>query len=580
MCGIIGIVSRKEVSVKNNLLKCLKRLEYRGYDSVGYALVTGEYKKTTGEINKLIEQVDDNLNAALAISHTRWATHGGVTDTNAHPHFNNDKTLFVVHNGIIENFHELKEKLLTKGHKFHTQTDTEVIPHYFDEQLKQGKDMHKAIQNFMKDAKGTFAILILSKDKDTMYAIKRDSPLVLGLVNDKFILASDIYAFSDETNKAIFFEDDEYAIVTPEKYEFYDKSGKKLTKKIIEFEWTREDETKEHYNHYMIKEIKEQPQVSLRLINSFETIQNDKLNKLLELMKNTKRIVFIACGTSYHASLVGSILLNQLGIYTSCIIASEVKSFVRFDKDTLCIAVSQSGETMDIVTELKKAKQAGSKIASIVNVPYSTIQRLSDVSIEILAGQEVCVAATKSFTNQVIVMLELARRLGYKINLKHIPKKIQQTIVINEDKIKTISNELASKRDIFVLGKGMSYPMAREIALKFKEIDYIHAEGMMAGELKHGTIALIEEGVPVISLIPNNNEDMISATKEVEARGAHTIVISNIEGKGEIIVPKCDEAEFAIYAGIIGHLMSYYIGVVLGVSIDKPRNLAKSVTVK
>ena len=461
MCGIIGIVSITPFSVKGTLLKCLKRLEYRGYDSSGFVLVDGTASKAIGEISSIMSQVNDSLTSTTGIAHSRWATHGGVTDTNAHPHFNTSKTLFVVHNGILENFQDMKDKLVKKGYKFITQTDTEVIPHYFDDKLKQGNDITKAIQSFLKEAKGTFAILLMQKGSNILYAIKRDSPLVLGLAKDKFILASDIYAFSDETNKAIFFEDNEYAIITPDKYEFYDKNGKKTEKKIIEFEWTREDETKEHYKHYMIKEIKEQPQVSLRLINSFETIQNDKLNKLLELMKNTKRIVFIACGTSYHASLVGSILLNHLGIYTSCIIASEVESFIKFDKDTLCIAVSQSGETMDIVTEVKKAKQAGSKIASIVNVPYSTIQRMSDVSIEILAGQEVCVAATKSFTNQVIVMLELARRLGYKINLKHIPKKIQQTIAINEDKIKVISNELASKRDIFVLGKGMSYPIIK-----------------------------------------------------------------------------------------------------------------------
>ena len=296
-------------------------------------------------------------------------------------------------------------------------------------------------------------------------------------------------------------------------------------------------------------------------------------------MKNTKRIVFIACGTSYHASLVGSILLSHQNIYTRSIIASEVDSFVKYDNKTLCIAISQSGETMDIVSQLKKAKKAGAKIASVVNVPFSTIQRLSDVSIETLAGQEVCVAATKTFTNQVIVMLELARRLGYKIDLKQIPKKIQQTIAINEDKIKEISVRLSKSRDIFVLGKGMSYPMAREIALKLKEIDYIHAEGMMAGELKHGTIALIEEGIPVISLIPNENDEMISATQEVKARGAWIITISNVQDKGDMVVPKCDEAEFAIYSGIIGHLMSYYVGVILKREIDKPRHLAKSVTV-
>ncbi|MBT4824914.1 glutamine--fructose-6-phosphate transaminase (isomerizing) [Candidatus Woesearchaeota archaeon] len=580
MCGIIGIVSKDGFSVKNTLLKSLKRLEYRGYDSSGYVTGDGELSKRTGEIDPLIASINESTTTKVAISHSRWATHGGVTKTNAHPHFNTDKTIFAVHNGILENFQELKTTLTKKGYKFISETDTEVIPHYFDDQLKQGNDMHQAIKNFMSDVRGTFAILLIKKDDNQIYAIKRDSPLVLGLAENKFILASDIYAFSDETNKAIFFEDNEYALISEDKYEFFNVNGKPITKKIMEFEWTREDETMEHYPHYMIKEIKEQPSSSLRLINSFETIQNNKLNKLADLMKNTKRIVFLACGTSYHASLIGSILLSDLGIYTRSIIASEADSFVKYDEKTLCIAISQSGETMDVVSQLKKAKKAGAKIASLVNVPFSTIQRLSDVSIEILAGQEVCVAATKTFTNQVIVMLELAKRLGYKIDLKQIPKKIQQTIAINEDKVKEMSIKLSKKRDIFVLGKGMSYPMAREIALKLKEIDYIHAEGMMAGELKHGTIALIDKDVPVISLIPNGNEEMISATQEVKARGAWIIKISNVEGKGDLIVPKCDEAEFAIYSGIVGHLMSYHIGVILKREIDKPRNLAKSVTVK
>jgi glutamine---fructose-6-phosphate transaminase (isomerizing) len=580
MCGIIGIVSKDKFSVKSILLKCLKRLEYRGYDSSGFVTGEGKLNKKTGEIDPLIENVDQSQTAKIAISHSRWATHGGVTKINAHPHFNADKTIFAVHNGILENFQELKKNLENKGYTFISETDTEVIPHYFDDQLKQGNDMDQSIQNFMKNVRGTFAILLIRKDENKIYALKRDSPLVLGLTEGKFILASDIYAFSDQTNQAIFFEDDEYAIISETDYKFFNDAGKHIDKKIITFEWTREDETMEHYPHYMIKEIKEQPSSSLRLINSFDTIQNSYFNKLAELMKNTKRIVFIACGTSYHASLVGSILLSHLNIYTRSIIASEADSFVKYDDKTLCIAISQSGETMDVVSQIKKAKKAGAKIASIVNVPFSTIQRLSDVSIEILAGQEVCVAATKTFTNQVIVMLELARRLGYEIDLKQVPKKIQQTIAINEDKVKELSKRLSKSKDIFVLGKGMSYPMAREIALKLKEIDYIHAEGMMAGELKHGTIALVDKGMPIISLIHNNNEEMISATQEVKARGAWCITISNVEGKGDFIVPKCDEAEFAIYSGIVGHLMSYYVGVILKREIDKPRNLAKSVTVK
>ena len=579
MCGIVGIISKKEFSVKNDLLKSLKKLEYRGYDSAGFATKEGIIKKAIGHIGPFIDTVIDSK-TTVAISHTRWGTHGGITEINAHPHANKEKTIIALHNGIIENYLEMKNDLEQQGYSFISQTDTEIIPHFFDYYVNKKKQtMHQAIQEFFKQVHGTFAILLLLKDQNILYALKRDSPLVLGIANDRFIFASDIYAFSNVTNKAIFFEDNEYAIATKDNYEFYNAKGEQLNKQIIEFSWTQIEEEKQHYPHYMIKEIKEQPMASQRLIHSFDTMQKEKMETFVNLIKSKKHIIFIACGTSYHASLIGAILLSKYGINCRANIASEAESFVQYDKDTLCIAISQSGETMDVITELKRAKQAGATIGSIVNVPYSTLQRFSEVSLEILAGQEICVASTKAFTNQVIVLLELARRMGYAIDMKAISKKITQTINDNEEKTKQLAQLLSTKKDIFVLGKGISYPIAREIALKLKEIDYIHAEGMMAGELKHGTIALIEEGTPVISLIPNDNKDMFSATKEVEARGAKAIIISNNKGKGDLIVPESDPAEFAIYACIVGHLLSYYIGVLLNVSIDKPRNLAKSVTV-
>lgn len=577
MCGIVGIVAQQQFSVKNTLLKALKRLEYRGYDSVGYATVEGNVEKQPGEIDTFLKTVTDKK-TTLAISHTRWATHGGVTQANAHPHWNSSKTIFAIHNGILENYISLKTQLEKKGYRFITQTDTEVIPHYMDYQLRQGKDMKTALLHFIKDAKGTFAILLFKKGEKKIYALKRDSPLCLGVCDNHLMLASDIYAFSDCTNKATFFEDEECAVVEENKVTFFNKQGKEIKKKPITFEWTRVDETKEHYDHYMIKEIKEQPLASKRVINSFETLQKKHIETFIKLIKHYKRIVFVAAGTSYHASLVGAILLTKLGYNARTIIASETETFISFDTQTLCIAISQSGETMDVVTVLKHARQHGAKVVSIVNVPYSTIQRMSETSIEILAGQEVCVAATKTFTNQLIVLFEIARRLGYPMDLHKIPQRIQQTIALNEDAIKELAHELYQCRDIYVLGRGMSYPMAREIALKLKEIPYIHAEGMMAGELKHGTIALIEQGTPVIALIPNNNVEMLSNTKEVEARGARVIIVSNTEG--ELHIPKCDDAEFTIYSCIIGHLLSYYIAILKGCSIDKPRNLAKSVTVK
>jgi len=578
MCGIIGMIGREKFSVIDDLIRSLQRLEYRGYDSCGFATFEGLARKSVGYIEKLANNTD-HVETTLAISHTRWATHGGITDINAHPHHNAENTIFAVHNGIIENFQELRQKLQSRGYKFVSQTDSEVIPHYFDWSLKSGKKVPEAITDFINEVEGTFAVLLFVKGDHHLYAIKRDSPLVLGLCRDRFILASDIYAFSNDSDQAIFFEDNEFAVIGTDGYEFLDKSGNSVEKEILKFTWSRKEEDKEAFAHYMLKEIKEQPAVSERLIQSFGTIQKDKIEQLATMVGSAKRVVFLACGTSYHASLVGCFLLNQLGIEAHTVIASEFESFILVDRDTLVIAISQSGETMDVVSVVKNIRKTGAKFAAIVNVPYSTVQRLSDMSIEILAGQEVCVAATKTFTNQLITLFALAQELGYRdIDLESLPGKIQKTIDLNEEYIKRLAETLYQKEDIFVLGKGISYPQAREIALKLKEIPYIHAEGMMAGELKHGTIALIEDGTPVISLIPNNSPDMISSTREVEARGARTIVISNTDG--ELKIPPCCDAEFAVYSGIVGHLLSYYIAKLRGCPIDKPRNLAKSVTVK
>lgn len=576
MCGIIGLVSETEFSVKDSLISGLKRLEYRGYDSWGFASPEGELFRVTGEITLPKKDIFTNT----GIAHTRWATNGTVTVDNAHPHFNNDKSIFVVHNGIIENAHELRQKLKKKGCEFVSETDTEIIPHYFDQKLKKGFSMKVAMFDFLNDVKGTFAILLIKKNENRIYAIKRDSPLVLGVCNGKNVLSSDVYAFSDVTNKAVFFEDNEFAVIESDNYEFYDSFGKNIQKEIKKFEWEEEEQTKEDFDHYMLKEINEESNVARRLLQSLETQQYDNFNKFTDILYNSSRVVFVSCGTSYHAALIGSYILNKAGIRSQAVIASEFDNFVDIDKKTTVIAISQSGETMDVVVVVKKAAKKGAKILSIVNVPYSTVQRYSNVSLEIMAGQEICVAATKSFTNQLITLFVLGKELGYDtIKLKNIPAKITKTITKTQNKVKKLANELKEREHIFVLGRGVSYPIAREFALKLKEIPYIHAEGMMGGELKHGTIALVEKGTPVICLIPNDNSDMITNTKEVEARGARTIIISNTKD-GEINLEKSDDAEFSIYSCIVGHLLSYYIAKKKGLPIDKPRNLAKSVTVK
>lgn len=577
MCGITGVVSDKKISIKNYLLRNLQRLEYRGYDSLGFV---GDNKipvKTTQKITPFLKDFSD-YETKIGIAHTRWATHGGISELNAHPHNDMKKKIFVVHNGIIENYTEIRARLQNEGCHFISETDTELIPHYMEHKLNSGVTVVEAIHDFFKEIEGTFAILMIINGDNKIYALKRDSPLAIGISEGMMLIGSDPYAFNAQTNKAIFFEDNEYAIIEPTKYQFFNSTGQKIEKEIKIIDLDVEEDTKENYPHYMIKEILEQPKVAKRLIDSFETTQKTNFAKFVDLIKTKKKITFLSCGTSYHASLVGAEVLKEAGISSRSVVASEWEHFIEPDSDTLVIAISQSGETMDVVKPLKNAKEKGATIACITNVPFSTIQRLSDVSINILAGPEIAVASTKAFTNMVISLFQLARLLGRKIDLESVPNKLTKTLEFRE-KCQILAKELYQKKDLYILGRHFAYPVAREIALKFKEVDYIHAEGMMAGELKHGTLALIEAGVPVITLIYDNNAYMRSSTQEVKARGAVTYQIGN---KGEdmtFLVPEGTTGEFALYATMIGHLLSYEIGVLKGVEIDQCRNLAKSVTV-
>jgi len=578
MCGIVGVVSATEMSVRDGLLTPLKRLEYRGYDSCGYALNNGSMNKDVGKISDFMECMEDSRFKA-GICHTRWATHGGKTRANAHPHHNHSNTIFAVHNGIIENYSELRSKLKAKGYVFLSDTDTEIIPHYFDYLLSQGIPMDQAIGEFFKEAKGTYAVLMTMEGQDEIYAFKKDSPLVLGVCDDRMIVASDIYSFNGMTTEAIFFGDKEYAVITPQGYEFYNELGHYVKKDITYVEGTDES-TMEDYPHFMIKEINEQPTVSKRLIDSLKTEQKNHIAALAGLIARAKRTVFVACGTSYHASLIGSAVLSRMGHETTNVIASEFDTFHRVDSDTLIVAISQSGETMDVVTVIKEAQKKGATIASLVNVPYSTIQRQSEVSVNILAGQEIAVASTKAFTNQVVALLAVANELGNDISIDKIPKNIANTIKFNEAMAKQLAVDIGKHNHVFFLGRGLSYPVAREMALKLKEISYIHAEGMMAGELKHGSIALIDPKAhtPVINLISNGDLHMKASAEEVGARGARVITVTNTD-QGDFTLPESSDVGFALYSVVIGQLLSYYTAVERKCDVDQPRNLAKSVTV-
>ena len=575
MCGIVGFVSKNSFSSKD-LLNALKKLEYRGYDSAGIAMLDNNFNcvKAIGEISELEKKIEDKK-ACIGIAHTRWATHGGVSEENTHPHFSCDKSIAIVHNGIIDNYQELKKELEKAGHTFISETDSEVIAHFFEEELKT-KGIKQSVEKFFSTVKGEFAILIARKGDDKLYAMKRGSPLVLGVGENENIIASDIYAFTDKANKAVFFNEDEFAIIS-DKYEFFDSRLKSVKKEIQEIEWSGNQE-KGDFDHYMIKEIKEEPEAVNRLLQSLKNEQHEKMQEMKRLIQNSNRVVFVAGGTSYHASLLGVDVLNKAGIEAHTIIASEFRNFTLLDENTLVIPITQSGETMDVIEALRGIKACGARIASIVNVPYSTIQRMSNLSINIMAGQEVCVAATKTYVNQAVTLLYLASLFGYKSELNNLSRDIEK-IFEQEEKIKDVAKSLKHKHDIYIIGRDFCYPAAREIALKLKEIAYIHAEGMMAGELKHGTLALIEKGVPVISLMPKGDDHIISNTKEVEARGADITAISNYNNDYETLeIPS--NGFFSILAVIAGQLLTYYIAKEKNLEIDKPRNLAKSVTVK
>ena len=575
MCGIVGMISRQSFTNKE-VLKALKRLEYRGYDSVGYATTEGIIQKDVGEIDAFLESIPEQETLA-AISHTRWATHGGVTVENAHPHASCDNGFFLVHNGIIENYETLRENL--KNHSFRSETDSEVIAHFIEQKVKDGKSIKEAIEEFMDVAKGTYALLLIPRGEQVLYAAKKDSPLVLGILPQGFMVSSDIYAFSDRSQNAIFFEDYEMAIITADEVQFF-KNKQAIEKEIKTFSVSF-SEIKKDFPHYMIKEIHEQPHVAERLITSLRHEQKKNLDTLVNLMKESRKVCFVAAGTSYHASLLGVYFFHAIGFETQTLIASEFKHYITCDKNTLVIAISQSGETMDVVKALKYAKSQSARIASIVNVPYSTIQRMSDLSIEILAGQEICVASTKTFSNQVITLLALAQQFGYSVDLDSLSNEMKECIEMHEDPVSHCAAQLKSAHDIYLIGRGLSYPVAREAALKLKEIAYVHAEGMMGGELKHGTIALIESNTPVICLIPRGDHEMESNTREVQARGGNTIIISNDkEFNPEFLLNTTSNGKFALLATIIGQMLAYYIAKKRGLPIDKPRNLAKSVTVE
>ena len=606
MCGIIGISSNKPVS--SSIINSLKKLEYRGYDSAGIATLSQgmiNEIKSEGRVENLENNFDlKNLSGNIGIGHVRWATHGVPNSVNAHPHSSDNVS--VVHNGIIENSTLLKKYLLNKGHEFKSQTDTEVIVHLITENLKTS-ELQDAITKTLKQLHGSFALGIIFKDKqDLIIGARRGSPLAVGYGANENYLGSDSYALKSMTNKITYLDDGEFCFVKKDEVHFFNEEGTKINKKVLELSLDQQNYDKGDYKHFMAKEIEEQPQTLKTAIKEYLDNMNNDINiynfpwKIDEI----KSIMLIGCGTAYHSCLMAKYWFEELTTLDVNIdIASEFRYRKnRFKNDTLYIFVSQSGETADTYAALDLCNKNNMKTCAVVNVIESSIARDSNFVLPIHCGPEIGVASTKAFLGQILVLYILSLKLSSLRNeidnkdykdkikdLKNLPKLIEQTLLIDND-VQAIASTFNEAKGSMFLGRGLSYPIALEGALKLKELSYVHAEGYPAGEMKHGPLALIEDGMPVVVLAPRDNyyKKTISNMQEVVARGAKVLLITN-KSKDEILseniwekieVETTNDDLLPFLLTIPLQKLAYYSALKKGYDIDKPRNLAKSVTVE
>ena len=606
MCGIIGINSNKPVSV--SIINSLKKLEYRGYDSAGIATLSSgliNEVKTEGRVDKLEKNsLVQNMEGTIGIGHVRWATHGLPNSINAHPH--SSQNVSVVHNGIIENSTLLKKFLVGKGHKFKSQTDTEVIVHLITENLKSN-DIVNSLKKTLKSLHGSFALGIIFKDQpDLIVGARRGSPLAVGYGPNENYLGSDSYALKSMTNKITYLDDGEFCIIKKDQVEFFNEDGIKINKKVLELSSKEEKYDKGDYKHFMAKEIEEQPITLKNGIKEYlDNINNDiNIYNFPWKVNEIETITLIGCGTAYHSCLMSKYWFEEL---TSLDVNVDIASEFRYRKNkfknkTLYIFVSQSGETADTYAALDLCKKNGMKTCAVVNVIESSIARDSDFVLPIHCGTEIGVASTKAFLGQILILYILSLKLGLLRNdlnkklfveklkdLKELPKLVEKTLQ-TDNKIQTISNTFNEAKGSMFLGRGFSYPIALEGALKLKELSYIHAEGYPAGEMKHGPLALIEEGMPVVVLAPRDNyyKKTISNMQEVIARGAKVLLITN-KSKDEVVseniwetleVESTNDDLLPFLLTIPLQKLAYYSALKKGYDIDKPRNLAKSVTVE
>ncbi len=608
MCGIVGYVGKEQAAPI--LLDGLAKLEYRGYDSAGVAVYDGsniEIVKAKGRLQALRDLTGDGkkLKGTIGIGHTRWATHGEPSVTNAHPHFNESKTIAVVHNGIIENYQPLKEKMLSKGYHFVSETDTEVVAHLLD-YYYDGNPV-RAIEKVMHRVQGSYALGILFKDfPDKMYAVRKDSPLVVGASDEGNFIASDVPAILKYTREVYFIENGEICELSEEGIQFYNEDLEPIHKETKTIEWDIEAAEKGGYEHFMLKEIYEQPKAVLDTISpriKDDKIVIDELNMTEEEIKKLRRIYIVGCGSAYHVGVTGRYIIEKL---TRIPVEVDIASEFRYrdpiiEPDSMTIIISQSGETADSLAALRKAQELGSKVLGIVNVVGSTIAREADNVLYTWAGPEISVATTKAYSTQLSALYLLAMLFGKTretisdeeyaellSELKSLPDKISE-ILGDKERIQWFASKYANAKDVFFLGRGVDYATSLEGSLKLKEISYIHSEAYAAGELKHGTISLIEDGILTVAVVtqPDLYEKMISNIVEVRTRGGYIFTLTN---KGNCVIE--DNSDFTVYipkthpcftpslAVIPLQLFGYYVSVAKGLDVDKPRNLAKSVTVE
>ncbi len=586
MCGIFGYIGKKSDAAEI-VLKGLKTLEYRGYDSWGIAVK----KDSELEIEKHIGKIG-NANtvlpeSTLGIGHTRWATHGGVTDINAHPHLDCKKEIALVHNGIVENHSDLRKMLKEKGHAFLSETDTEVISHLIEENAKT-MDFPDAVRESFLALSGLNAIVVESAKFNQIVTVKTGSPIIIGHADGEFYIASDASAVIPHTRKLLFLEDKKMAILDT-KIRLIDlKTNQEVEPLFEEINWKVEEADMGKYNHFMIKEIHEQSKVIRNIAKNYD----EEINSLTRLIKDAKGTFFIGAGTAFHACLLGAYLFSKIvKIHVNTTVASEFNYLEDFlTKDSLIIALSQSGETIDVIEPLNRAKEKGAKIAAITNALGSSIYRISDFKMLLGAGPEKAVASTKAYIAKVAIVLLVSFALAGKLEegrklLLDAADEIDRILTDeNIENLKKVADVLAAKEHIYTIGRGPSYPTALEAALKIKEVSYVHTEGLAGGELKHGTIALIEKGTPCIVFAPNDEtfEPIISNATEIKARGGLIIGVS--AEKSDIFdywIEVKDVKDASVIAQVVpAQIISYYMTLTKGFDPDKPRNLAKSVTVK